>query len=192
MKPKIGLALTGSFCTIGEVLTVAETLTRTYEIVPILSEAVRDLSTRFFTAGEIASELKHITGRTPLATLPEVEPLGPKADLDLLVLAPCTGNTLAKLAAGIADSTVTLAAKAHLRNARPLLLAPATNNALSASAASLGKLLNEKHVYFVPFAQDDPREKPSSVIARFSLLPEAIEHALQGKQLQPILQEVRA
>lgn len=187
MKPKIGLALTGSFCTIGEVLTVAESLSEAYEIIPILSENVKNLSTRFFEKDEVFRRLTLLTGREPICSLPEAEPIGPKKLLDLLLVAPCTGNTLAKLALGVTDTPVTLAAKAHLRNARPLLIAPATNDALAASAKNIGLLLNAKNVFFVPFAQDDPKEKECSLIADFSLIPSAVAAALQHRQLQPVL-----
>ena len=187
MKLKLGLALTGSFCTIGEVLTVAEALRETYEIIPIVSENVKSLSTRFFEKGEICRRLLNLTGQDPISTLPEAEPIGPKKLFDLLLIAPCTGNTLAKLALGVTDTPVTLAAKAHLRNARPLLIAPATNDALASSAKNIGLLLNTRNVFFVPFSQDDPKEKERSLIADFSLIPAAVSAALEGRQLQPIL-----
>lgn len=189
MKPVIGLALTGSFCTIGEVLSVAETLTDTYSVVPIVSYHVAELETRFFPKGEILRRLREITGNEVIRTLPQAEPIGPKKLLDLLVIAPATGNTLSKIALGITDTPVTLAAKAHLRNRRPLLLAPATNDALAASAKSIGLLLNAKHLFFVPFSQDDPTGKETSLVADFSLLPKAIEAALENRQLQPMLTE---
>ncbi len=187
MKPTIGLALTGSFCTIGEVLKTAEILQKDYEIIPILSENTAALSTRFFEKGEIIRRLCSLTGREPICTLPAAEPIGPKKLLDLLLIAPCTGNTLAKLAHGVTDTPVTLAAKAHLRNARPLLLAPATNDALAASAKNIGLLLNTKNVFFVPFSQDDPQEKERSLISDFSRIPDAVAAALSHRQLQPIL-----
>lgn len=187
MKPKIGLALTGSFCTIGEVLSVAEKLSEEYEITPILSFHTASLETRFFPKGLIERRLTELVGRPCITTLTEAEPIGPKQLLDLLVIAPCTGNTLAKLAHGITDTPVTLAAKAHLRNRRAVLLAPATNDALSASAKNVGLLLNTKNIFFVPFSQDDPTEKECSLIADFSLIGRAVKAALEGRQLQPIL-----
>lgn len=189
MKPVIGLALTGSFCTIGEVLTCAEALREHYEVLPIVSHHVATLETRFFKRGEIAERLEALFFKKPLCTLQEVEPIGPKKLLDLLLIAPATGNTLAKLALGITDTPVTLAAKAHLRNARPLLLACATNDALAANAKNIGGLFNTKHVFFVPFSQDDPKEKASSLVADFSLLLPAVQASLEGRQLQPLLHE---
>lgn len=187
MKPTIGLALTGSFCTIGEVLSVAESLTDSFDVIPILSPAAATLETRFFKAGAIEERLEKLCKKPVIKTLTEAEPIGPKKLLDLLVIAPCTGNTLSKLAFGITDTPVTLAAKAHLRNARPLLLAPASNDALGASAKSIGLLFNTKNVFFVPFSQDDPYRKETSLIASFSKIPEAVSAALLGRQLQPVL-----
>ena len=131
--------------------------------------------------------MEELCGKKALHRLEDVEPLGPKKLLDLLIVAPCTGNTLGKLANGIADSPVTFACKAHLRNARPILLAVSTNDGLSGSAENLGKLLNRKHYYFVPFGQDSPMKKPYSLVADFTRLPEAVNAALEGRQLQPIL-----
>ena len=187
LKTPIGLAVTGSFCTVGKVLSLTETLSESYDLTPIVSHAVAESETRFFEKGEIVRRLAEITKKPVIATLPAAEPVGPKKLFDLLLIAPCTGNTLSKLALGITDTPVTLAAKAHLRNRRPLLLAPATNDALGATAKNIGILLNTKHVFFVPFSQDDPREKETSLVARFELIPEAIEAALAGKQLQPVL-----
>ncbi len=187
MKPTVGLALTGSFCTIGEVLRIAETFKNDYTLIPIVSYHVSELETRFFAAGEIRDRLLALTGQKPICTLPDAEPIGPQKLLDLLVIAPCTGNTLSKLAWGITDTPVTLAAKAHLRNRRPLLLAPATNDALAASAKSIGQLFNTKHVFFVPFSQDDPKHKETSLVSDFSRLKESIDAALLGRQVQPVL-----
>jgi len=131
--------------------------------------------------------MERICDKRVIDSLVKAEPIGPKKLLDVLVICPCTGNTLAKLANGITDSTVTLAAKAHLRNGRPLVLCPATNDALAASAKNIGALLDKKHVYFVPFRQDDPQGKPTSLVADFSLVPDAIAAALEGRQLQPLL-----
>ncbi len=188
MKPTIGLALTGSFCTIHRVLAIARTLTQEYDLVPIISRTVAECDTRFFPRGAICEELTALCGRLPLSCLEAVEPIGPQKLLDALVIAPCTGNTLSKLALGITDTPVTLAAKAHLRNRRPLLLAVATNDALAASAKNLGLLLNTKNIYFVPLSQDDPAEKERSLVCDFEKLPAALSAALNGRQLQPMLE----
>lgn len=187
MKPTVGLALTGSFCTFRSVLSAAASLAEQYTLLPILSQAAYETDTRFGTAAEFYRELEALCGAAPLHTLAQVEPLGPKKLLDLLVIAPCTGNTLGKLAAGIADSPVTLACKAHLRNGRPVVIAVSSNDALAANAANLGLLLNRRNFYFVPFRQDAPQAKPRSLVADFSKLAQTVESALAGRQLQPIL-----
>ena len=185
---RVGCAMTGSFCTFKAVFDAWRALKRTgAELTPILSFNAARTDTRFCTSREVAETLAEITGVRPLTTLAQVEPIGPKRLLDALVIAPCTGNTLAKLAAGIADTPVTLAAKSHLRNGRPLVIAPSSNDGLAQNARSLGQLLAMRHVYFVPFGQDDPVGKPNSLVARFELLPEAVSAALKGSQLQPIL-----
>lgn len=186
MKAKIGIAMTGSFCTFSTVLKVLKGLSD-YELTPILSENSSGLDTRFGEADTFRKELEALCGKPPLHTLPQVEPLGPKKLLDALVIIPCTGNTLGKLANGIADTPVTLACKAHLRNGRPVILAISTNDGLSTNAENIGKLLARKNFYFIPFGQDDPREKPYSLVAHMELLPQTLELALEGKQLQPIL-----
>ena len=183
----IGFALCGSFCTYSQVLPVMEELAKEYDIVPILSPAAAGTDTRFGAAEEHIKAITAICGRSPLTTLAEVEPIGPKKLLDALVIAPCTGNTLAKLSHGIADTSVTMAAKSHLRNGRPVVVAISTNDALSGAAENIGKLLNRKHYYFVPFGQDDPEKKPTSIVADFSKIPDALKWALDGKQIQPIL-----
>ena len=187
MKPKLGFAMSGSFCTFQDVLQEMKILSQTYDITPILSEASYTTDTRFGTAQEFQAQIESICGRQILHTLEAVEPLGPKKLLDILLVAPCTGNTIGKLANGIADSPVTFAVKAHLRNARPVVLAISTNDGLSASAENIGKLLNRKHYYFVPFRQDAPQVKPYSTVADFSLLPETVAFAMMKQQLQPIL-----
>ena len=185
---RVGCAMTGSFCTFKAVFEAWEALAATgAELTPILSFNAATTDTRFGLAEQTRERLREITGREPLRTLAQVEPIGPKKLLDALVIAPCTGNTLAKLAAGIADTPVTLAAKSHLRNGRPLVIAPSSNDGLAQNARSLGQLLAMRHVYFVPFGQDDPVGKPNSLVARFELLPEAVSAALKGSQLQPIL-----
>lgn len=186
MKPKIGVALCGSFCTVKEVLRVMKTLTD-YQLVPILSEAAYQTDTRFGAAAEFRRQIEDICGAPVLHTLAQVEPLGPKKLLDALIIAPCTGNTLGKLANGIADSAVSFAVKAHLRNGRPVIVAISTNDALCASAENIGKLLARRHYYFVPFGQDDPHGKSYSLVSDFGLLPQTTALALQGKQLQPLL-----
>ncbi len=185
---RVGCAMTGSFCTFKAVFDAWRALKCTgAELTPILSFNAARTDTRFCTSREVAETLAEIAGVRPLTTLAQVEPIGPKKLLDALVIAPCTGNTLAKLAAGIADTPVTLAAKSHLRNGRPLVIAPSSNDGLAQNARSLGQLLAMRHVYFVPFGQDDPVGKPNSLVARFELLPEAVSAALKGSQLQPIL-----
>ena len=183
----IGFALCGSFCTFHRVFPVMEALADRHSLIPILSEASACLDSRFGAAEEHMARIREICGRAPLTTIPEVEPIGPKQLLDALVIAPCTGNTLAKLSHGIADGPVTMAAKSHLRNGRPILIAVSTNDALGAAAENIGRLLARKHYYFVPFGQDSPEKKPTSMVADFDQLPAALDLALEGKQLQPIL-----
>ncbi len=156
-------------------------------VVPIVSECTAGTDTRFGAAHDLMREMERICDHRVISSIKEAEPIGPKKLLDLLIIAPCTGNTLGKLAAGIADSSVTMAAKAHLRNGRPLLLAPSTNDGLAASAASIGALLARKYIYFVPFGQDDPEKKPASLVADFSQVADAARAALEGNQLQPLL-----
>ena len=183
----IGFALCGSFCTYAQVFPVMEALAKEYDLIPILSAAAAGTSTRFGTVEEHIKIITAICGRAPLTTLAEVEPIGPKKLLDALVIAPCTGNTLAKLSNGIADTAVTMAAKSHLRNGRPVVVAISTNDALSGAAENIGRLLNRKHYFFVPFGQDDPVGKPTSMVAHFDKLPVALTTALQGQQIQPLL-----
>ena len=189
MKPVVGLAFCGSFCTFRKTIDALKLLTERFDVVPIFSFASYEADTRFGKAEKFRTEVEAICGRPVLHTLAEVEPFGPKKQLDLLIIAPCTGNTLGKLANGIADTPATFACKAHLRNARPVLLAISTNDGLTASAENIGRLLNRKHYYFVPFGQDSPQGKPYSLVADFSLLPLAAESALLGQQLQPILRQ---
>jgi len=183
----IGFALCGSFCTFSEVFPVMEELAKQYSLIPIFSANAYTIDSRFGTAAEHIQKVTQICGQPPLHTIAQVEPIGPKKLLDLLVIAPCTGNTLAKLAHSIADTPVTMAAKSHLRNGRPVLLAIATNDALAGAAENIGKLLGRRHFYFVPFGQDDPQKKPTSIIADFTKIPPALEAALEGRQIQPIL-----
>lgn len=185
---RIGFALTGSFCTFAKVLPQVQALVEAgAQVFPIASRAVAETDTRFGRAEDFLHALADMTGREPLSTLAQVEPIGPRRMLDLLIVAPCTGNTLAKLAAGSADTPVTLACKAHLRNEGPLLLAPSTNDGLGTAAKNIGALLGARSVFFVPFGQDDPRGKPRSLVAHMERIPEAAEAALAGRQLQPVL-----
>lgn len=185
----IGFAICGSFCTFKSVFKEIEKLVELgYDVVPIMSENSFTFDTRFGTAEFWQNELKRITKKDIIHTIKDAEPIGPKKLLDLLVVAPCTGNTLAKLSNGISDTSVTLAVKAHLRNARPLVIAVSTNDALSGAGKNIGNLLNYKNTYFVPFRQDSFSNKPCSCVADFTLLPKTIENALNGIQLQPILE----
>ena len=162
-------------------------LQQEHTLTPIFSNAVYSTDTRFGSAATHRKAAEEICGIAPLHSIVEAEPIGPKKLFDILVIAPCTGNTLAKLAHGIADGPVTMAAKSHLRNSRPILIAISTNDALSTAAENIAKLMMKKHYYFVPFGQDDPEKKPTSIVADFSKLPEALEAALEGKQAQPML-----
>ena len=185
---RIGCAMTGSFCTFKAVFSAWRTLKATgAALTPIMSFNASTVDTRFCSAEEAVKEFEAITGKRPLTTLSAVEPIGPKKLLDALVIAPCTGNTLAKLAGGIADTPVTLAAKSHLRNGRPLVVALSSNDALAQNARNIGQLLAMRNIYFVPFAQDDPQGKPNSLVARFEMLPETVKCALNGRQIQPLL-----
>ena len=186
-KKRLGLALCGSYCTYEKLFAALPGLAERYELVPIMSDTAAETDTGFGRASQHIRRLMELTGRQVITTVAEAEPLGPKLALDALLIAPCTGNTLAKLSLGITDSSVTMAAKAHLRNGRPLVLAFSTNDGLSGSAENIGRLLNRKNVYFVPFGQDDPVKKPRSLQADFSLLAETVEAALKGEQLQPVL-----
>ena len=187
-KERVGFALCGSFCTHAQVLRELERLCGEYEtVLPIVSPVCTHTDTRFGTAEDFLAAVERLTGHSVIQTVRDAEPIGPKGLLDVLVIAPCTGNTLGKLANGITDSTVTLAAKAHLRNGRPLILAVSTNDALAGAARNIGTLLDKKHVYFVPFRQDDPIGKPTSLVADFTLVPDTVAAALEGRQLQPLV-----
>ena len=184
----VGFALCGSFCTHARAVEALEQVkARFARVVPIVSETVAATDTRFGAAHDLMREVERICDHRVIATVKGAEPIGPQKLLDLLIICPCTGNTLGKLAAGVTDSSVTMAAKAHLRNGRPLVLAPSTNDGLSASAGSIGVLLNRKYIYFVPFGQDDPEKKPASLVADFAQVADAAQAALEGRQLQPIL-----
>ncbi len=186
-KKRLGLALCGSYCTYEKLFAAAEKLSDKYELIPIMSENAAETDTRFGAASEHIKRLMLLSGKKVVTTIAEAEPLGPATPMDALLIAPCTGNTLAKLANGITDTSVTMAAKAHMRNGRPVIIALSTNDGLSGSAENIAKLLNRKGVYFVPFRQDDPAKKPRSLQADFSLLDETVQAALRGWQIQPIL-----
>lgn len=183
----VGFALCGSFCTYDRVFPVMEALASKHRVIPIFSEAAFTVDSRFGTAAAHVEAAQKICGATPLHTIAQVEPIGPKKWLDILIIAPCTGNTLAKLAHSIADTPVTMAAKSHLRNGRPVLIAVSTNDALAGAAENIGRLLARKHYYFVPFGQDDAIGKPTSLVADFSQIPKAMGEALAGRQIQPVL-----
>ena len=183
----IGFALCGSFCTYDRVFIAMQAGAKEHTLVPIFSKSAYTIDSRF---GAHQAHIEHAEGickQKVLHTIAEVEPIGPKKLLDALIIAPCTGNTLAKLAHGIADGPVTMAAKSHLRNGRPVIIAVSTNDALAGAAENIGKLLARRHYYFVPFGQDDPEKKPTSMVADFTRIPETLTYALEGKQIQPIL-----
>ena len=183
----IGFAMCGSFCTYEKVFAAMAQVASIHTVTPIFSHSAYTVDSRFGTAPEHIARSAEICGREPLHTIAQVEPLGPKKLLDALIIAPCTGNTLAKLAHSIADGPVTMAAKSHLRNGRPVLIAVSTNDALAGAAENIGKLLARKHYYFVPFGQDDPQGKPTSMVADFTKVLPALEAALAGRQYQPML-----
>jgi dipicolinate synthase subunit B len=185
---KIGFAVTGSFCTIDAVLPAMEELRREgAELTPIFSNSVYDWDTRFFSAKDLIDRVYKICGKLPLHTVPDVEPIGPRKLLDIVVIAPCTGNTLAKMAAGIVDTPVLMAAKSTLRNGQPVVLAVSTNDGLSNSAKNIGFLSNMRNIYIVPYEQDSPKGKPNSLVARMELIAETCRLALEGRQIQPVL-----
>ena len=184
---KIGVAVCGSFCTFSQVLPVVRRLARDNTVTAVLSPAAGETDTRFYRAEDFVRELTELCGRAPITTLAEAEQVGPKQLFDVLLVAPCTGSTLAKLACGITDTPVTMAVKAHLRNLRPVVLAVSTNDGLGASARNIGTLLNCRNFYFVPFAQDDSLHKEASLVADLSRTQETLLAALQGRQLQPLL-----
>ncbi len=182
-----GFAMCGSFCTFSKVIVQMKNIVDAgYQVLPIMSQTAYSTDTRFGTASSFIEQVETICGRKIIKNIVEAEPIGPKKMVDLMIVAPCTGNTLAKLANGITDTSVTMAVKSTLRIERPVLLAAATNDALSGSAQNIGRLLNSKNVYFVPMQQDDPVKKPFSVNADFTKILPAALTALEGKQLQPI------
>ncbi len=185
---KIGFAICGSFCTFKKVLKEVENLTEMgFDVYPIMSETACSTDTRFGKAEDFINYLRTVTKKEVITTIKEAEPIGPKGFLDALIVAPCTGNTLAKIANGVTDSSVSMAAKANLRNEKPLIIAVSTNDGLGANAANIGTLLVRKNVFFVPFGQDDPKGKPNSLVADMTKIGPALEAALDKAQLQPIL-----
>ena len=188
MDKTIGFAMCGSFCTLQAVIKQLEELKKlNYSIIPIMSETVYGTDTRFGKAQDFIDKVESICNRRVVHTIVSAEPIGPKSLLDLLVIAPCTGNTLAKLTSGIADTSVTMATKSHLRNRKPVLIAVSTNDGLGGAAKNIGQLLNYKNIFFVPFSQDDPENKQNSLIADFDEIPKSVDYALKGKQIQPLI-----
>ncbi len=183
----IGFALCGSFCTYGSVFPVMEELSKEHTLIPIFSFVSATTDSRFGKASEHLARAEEICGRKPILTIAQAEPIGPKKLLDALIIAPCTGNTLSRLAHSVADTPVTMAAKSHLRNGRPVIVAVSTNDALAGAAENIGRLLVRKNYYFVPFGQDDPVGKPTSMVADFEKIPETLDAAIAGRQIQPIL-----
>ena len=186
---KVGVAFTGSFCTYQKVFSELENLSREGAVIQtIFSDAAQTIDSRFGEAKDFVEKARVLSKTNPMLTISQAEPIGPKSLLDILVILPCTGNTIAKLANGITDTPVLMAAKAHLRNDKPLLLSISTNDALGMNMKNIGLLLNAKNVYFVPFGQDDPEKKPNSMIAHTVLLIPSLEAALEGRQYQPVIQ----
>ena len=184
----VGYAITGSHCTLAEIMPqIQRFMDAGAKVVPIVSNSVQVTDTRFGTSASWLEQLKNITGSEIITSIVDAEPLGPSKLLDVLVIAPCTGNTTSKLANAITDSPVLMAAKAQMRNLRPLVLAISTNDELGLNAANIAKLLVTKNIYFVPFGQDNPVQKPNSLVANMELIPEACDAALEGRQLQPML-----
>ena len=184
----IGFAMCGSLCTFDAVFSAMQAVAEKHTVIPIMSHPSSSIDSRFGAAEDHIRKVAEICGRQPLTAIEEVEPIGPKKLLDALIIAPCTGNTLAKLAYSIADGPVTMAAKSHLRNGRPILVAISTNDALAGAAENIGRLLGRKNYFFVPFGQDDPFKKPTSIVADFTKVLPALTLMLEGKQIQPMLQ----
>ena len=188
LNVKVAFCLTGSHCTLDAViLQIENIINEGAEVQPVISDSVDSLDTRFGEAVEWKHRLVKLTGKKLINSIVSAEPIGPRQMVDVLVIAPCTGNTLAKLANGITDTPVTMAAKAQIRNERPVVIAPATNDALGLNGKNLGILINSKNIYFVPFTQDAPYRKPNSIVSDMDLIVPAVLHALEGKQLQPLL-----
>ena len=187
---KIGIALTGSFCTFEKMFTELQKLKDAgADIYPILSDASQTIESRFGTPDAYVTKVKEITGKDPIVSIPGAEPIGPKAYLDALAILPCTGNTAAKLANGITDTPVLMAAKAHMRNNKPLVISISTNDGLGMNLKNIGLLCNSKNIYFVPFGQDNYKTKPNSLVAHVELLIPTLEMALEHRQYQPILKD---
>lgn len=184
----IGFALTGSFCTFCKVFPVMEELSHNHKVIPIFSFTAQNTDTRFGNSDTFVVRAADICKTKPILSIADAEPIGPKKLLDILIIAPCTGNTLAKLANGIADTPVTMAAKSHLRNGRPVVISVSTNDGLAGASVNIGKLMSRKNYFFVPYGQDDPSGKPASLVAHFDLIPETIHLASDRIQIQPILQ----
>jgi len=184
----IGFAITGSFCTYEKIKEVVRSLVEEgNRVIPIFSNSAQTVNCRFGDARDFIIEMQEITGERGIFTLQEAEPIGPKSFLDVMVIAPCTGNTIAKLCAGITDTPVLMAAKAHIRNEKPLVIAVSTNDALGANFKNIGQLMNTKNMYFVPFGQDDPVKKTKSLVAHWDRISETIDEAVKGKQIQPVI-----
>ena len=185
---KIGFCITGSFCTFAKILPEIKKLVEDgNSVYPIFSYTVKNTDTRFYKAEAFYEDVYKITGNKPVLTIPDAEPFGPKNQMDLMVIAPCTGNTLAKLNHAISDTPVLMAVKAHLRNNRPLLIAVSTNDGLSANAKNIGELMNKKNIYFVPFSQDNFVDKTNSLVAHYELLSQSVEAAVRNQQIQPVI-----
>jgi dipicolinate synthase subunit B len=185
---RVGFAITGSFCTFTSVINqIPKLINEGFDITPIMSEISYSTDTRFGYAADFIKNIEQLTGKKIIHTIKEAEPIGPQKLLDILVIAPCTGNTIGKLANGITDTSVTMAAKAHLRNQRPVVISVSTNDALGASARNIGQLINAKNIFFVPFEQDDFSKKPTSMLANSDLILPTIYEALEGRQLEPII-----
>lgn len=190
-RTTVGFAMCGSFCTFSKAIPQMQALVDIgYNVLPIMSFNASTTDTRFGKAKDFISQVEEITGNKLINSIKEAEPLGPKKMTDIMLIAPCTGNTIAKLCSAVTDTPVTMAAKSHLRQEKPLIIAIATNDALGASAQNIGRMMNTKHIYFVPFSQDDPVKKPKSLVAHFELIPDVISLALEGKQLQPVLRQI--
>lgn len=186
-KVKVGYALCGSYCTFDIAIATIESMVERYDVYPIMSDNAYKTDTRFGKAKDFIERIRNICNKNIIHTIEGAEPIGPKRMFDVLVVAPCTGNTISKLTYSITDTAVTMAVKSHLRNARPVILGVSTNDALSGTAKNIGKLLNQKNYYFVPLRQDDFEKKPRSIVCDFSKIPNTIEEALKGKQIQPII-----
>lgn len=187
-KKKIGFAITGSFCTYEKIKKIIKEMTESgMELVPVFSDNAQTIDSRFGKAEEFVKQVEELTGKKSIRSIQEAEPIGPSGCFDAMVIAPCTGNTMAKLCNGITDTPVLMAAKAHLRNEKPLVLAVSTNDALGMNFKNLGMLANMRDIYFVPFGQDNYEVKPKSMIAHMELIPETIKEALLGKQIQPMI-----